>query len=125
MRQRFLPCTYLQIPHFSQWNGFFSTEVKCLQIAQKYADILELHPRHVWLSSSIFIVFKMQVKKKTQLYLQYLGNNIYWHNYCGETIVYCCTKGEALKKKCQAKISHLACLMSMYYTQMSLNINSI
>ena len=26
---------YLQIPHLSQWNGFLSSEVKCLQIAQK------------------------------------------------------------------------------------------
>ena len=46
--------SYRHIPHFSQWYGFLSMLIKCLQIAQKYADILFPHLRHLALSPPIW-----------------------------------------------------------------------
>ena len=45
--------TYRQIPHLSQWKGFFSTPVKCLHMKQKYADICSPQPLQYWLPSLI------------------------------------------------------------------------
>ena len=45
--------TYRQIPHLSQWKGFFSTPVKCLHMKQKYAAICSPQPLQYWLPSLI------------------------------------------------------------------------
>ena len=45
--------TYLQIPHLSEWNGFFSTPVKCLHMKQKYAAICSPQPLQYWFPSLI------------------------------------------------------------------------
>lgn len=42
-----------QIPHLSQWNGFFSAPVKCLHLKQKYSENLDPQMLQCWLLSFI------------------------------------------------------------------------